>query len=135
LTKPLAAADKLGFTDRTIMLTIRDTQMAALRNDRLAAFFERARAFVGAQLRRPVARAEIETLYERGKAYELRSEQDFVRYMFVGVAVGAATRAVDPDWMRAILDVHSPANELKLRRLFDEAQRHVPPGIVPRGPP
>jgi hypothetical protein len=124
-----------GCIYRMAMLTIRKTQMVALGSGRLAAFFARAQSFIAAQLRRPVDLAEIEALYARGQAYGLKSEQDFVRYMFVAVAVGASGSAGDPDWMRAILDVRTPANDLKLRRLFDEAQRHVPPGLVPPSTP
>ena len=112
------------------MLTIRHAQMSALRRTRLVAFFERAQAFIADRLHTPVTLTAIETMYERGKLYALHSEQDFVRYMFVRVAVGAPIEAADPDWMRAILEVPTPSNALKLHRLFDEAQKHVAPSVA-----
>src|SRR5262249_35127896 len=108
------------------MLTIRADQMAVLRRARLEALLERARTFVSDQLRRPVSRDEIDVFYERGKLYDLKSEQDFVRYMFVAMVIGVSAREPDPDWMRAILEVPTPVNELKLKRLFDAAQQHLP---------
>ena len=112
------------------MLRISDTQLTVLGADRVTAFFGRARAFIAARLKIDVADADIERLYERGQAYGLRSEQDFVRYMFVAVALKAVKLDDDPEWMRTILDVRTPAVDLKLRRLFEEAARRLPPGVV-----
>jgi hypothetical protein len=113
------------------MLTISNAQLRAINDASLSAFLTRAQSFIAGQLQRTIQLADIATLYERGKSYELRSEQDFVRYMFVGIAVNAAAEPADPDWMRSILEVRTPANDLKLRRLFEEARHYVPPGMVP----
>jgi len=114
------------------MLTIHTTQLAELGNDRLVTFFGRAQSFITAQLGMPVTAGEIETLYARGKSYGLRSEQDLVRYMFVAVAVGAVAQESDPDWMHRLLEVETPVNDLKLRRLFDEARHRLLPSIAQR---
>src|SRR3954470_1552534 len=113
-----------------MMLVVRQAQIDAFRRQRIAAFLDRAQAFISERLRRPVAPQEIDALYERGKLYGLLSEQDFVRYMFVAVAVGASTAGSDPEWMRAVLAVATPSNELKLHRLFDEAQKRLQPAAL-----
>jgi hypothetical protein len=114
------------------MLTIRTDQIDRLAQERMKAFLARATQFIETKLRIEVNPNDVSALFDRGKKYELKSERDFVRYMFIAVAAGAGAMRPDPEWISDALRSPAPSDQIRLRRLFLEAARRLPDEIAER---
>ena len=66
------------------------------REGRANDFLTRAAAFIQSTLQVEVKHDDIVVLFQRGEAYQLESEKDFVRYMLIAIAAGSGAAMPDP---------------------------------------
>jgi len=106
--------------------------MDELARGRANDFLTRAAGYIQSTLRVEVKHDDIVVLFQRGEAYQLESEKDFVRYMLIAIAAGSGAATPDPDWIHDVMCRAAPANQLKLRSLFRAAHDRLPADVARR---